>query len=42
MYNKFLFYKNLAVYEIMRENVVEPDKAQMIICTAHVFCMLDS
>jgi len=39
MLNIFLF-KNLALYEIMWKNIVEPDRPQMIMW--HMHCMPDT
>ena len=36
-----IFFFNRAVYDIMRKNIVEPDRPQMTIW-AHAHCMLDS
>jgi len=31
MFHILFFFENRAVYEIMRENIVEPDRPQMMI-----------
>jgi len=36
----FFFYENLAVYVIMRKNVVEPDRPQMTIWRMIIACWL--
>ena len=36
--NNFFFFQNCAVYEIMWENIVEPDRAQMTIRRTLIAC----
>jgi len=36
----FFFFQNRAIYEIMRKNIIDPDRSQMTM--AHAHCMLDT
>ena len=38
----FFSTENRTIYEVMCKNVVEPDRPQKKICTAHALCMLDT
>jgi len=39
MFNNFFFFENLAAYEIMRKNMVDPERLQMTV--HHGECTLD-
>jgi len=40
MLNKFFSFENRAGYEIMRKNIVQPDRPQMVTWRIHVACCI--
>ena len=39
---QLFFFQIRAIYEIMWKNIIEPDRPQMTINTAHAHCILDT